>query len=306
MACRESLKTLRAMPDLRCEVLILAHNEAANIEESVRSVLTQSWASETSLVGIIVVSTDSTDGTDDIVRELQRVDKRVRLLALPDRRGKVFDVNTGIRHTTERLLAIIDADVTVSEDCIPRLLEPMRSGNIGLTTPARAALNMRHGVMNRIGHFMAELHNTLDRAKCGQVIVVDRRFAVIDERVTVDDAFQEWAVIQAGSTVERVPEAVVWSMAATTANDLIRQRRRVHAQYLNLERVTGYRPATRSFKSVARAAIRTPTVLKDRRLDIVAIAMLLDSWARLLGRLDGIAGRKYETWVASPTTKSHA
>jgi len=294
------------MSDLRCEVLILAHNEAAHIEESVRRVLAQTWESETSLVRIIVVSTDSTDGTDDIVRKLEKEDDRVRLLALPFRRGKVFDVNTGIRHTTERLLVIVDADVVVSEDCIPLLLEPMRSGNIGLTTPARAALNKRHGVMNRIGHFMAELHNTLERAKCGQVVVVERRFAEIDERVTVDDAFQEWSVTQGGSTVERVPEAVVWSMAATTANDLIRQRRRVHAQYLNLERVTGYRPVTRSFKSVARAALRTPTVRKDRRLDVVAIAMLLDSWARFLGRLDGIAGKKYETWMPSPTTKSHA
>jgi glycosyltransferase involved in cell wall biosynthesis len=293
------------MSDRPCDAIILAHNEAANIEAVIRNVLDQSWPSPRSLGRVVVVSTASIDGTDEIVREVARSSPRVQLLSLPVRRGKVHDVNAGIAQTTADLIAIMDADIVLSPDCLPRLLASFDSPNVGMAIPARAVANPRRGLLNRIGHLMTEMQNLFLDGKAGQVLVVDRRFAEVDDRVTVDDAFQEWTVRSAGFSIARPSFAVVTSVSPRTASELVRQRRRVHAQYLRLEHVTGHRPVTRSPRDLIRAVWRAPTLRREGRVDVVGFAVAFDVLARILGRLDARAGRDYATWTASPSTKNH-
>jgi poly-beta-1,6-N-acetyl-D-glucosamine synthase len=291
-----------------CDVVIMAHNESSTINGAIRAVLNQDWTSGGKLSQLLVVSTASTDGTDDIVRELARDHCEITLLALPKRRGKTFDVNEAVRCTASPVLVIMDADVFISESCIAALLAPFAvDPTVGMTVPARSLLNPRKGLMNRIGHLAAEVQNTAERPKPGQVIAIRREYARVDERVSVDDAYQEFSVWDSGLRVIRVPAAVVTSRAPETLPDYIKQRRRVAAQYLTLHRVTRYRPVTRSWWALARTLPRTTTVGAERRVDIVLLAALIDGAARMLGAIDYFALRRtYATWQAATTTKSHA
>src|SRR5215467_7070970 len=74
-------------------VLIPAHNEAENIEETVKNKLEQDYAADR--LEIIVVSDGSTDGTDDIVRRFRS--ENVRLLRREPREGKAAALNEAVR-----------------------------------------------------------------------------------------------------------------------------------------------------------------------------------------------------------------
>jgi biofilm PGA synthesis N-glycosyltransferase PgaC len=290
-----------------CEVIVLAHNEVASVERTVCSVLNQAWSTPEQLQRVIVVSTASTDGTDEVVSQLAHDCPRVQLLTLSRLRGKAFDVNEGVAVSTADLLVISDADIVLSDSCIPRLLEPLKDGAvIGMTVPVRAVTNPRKGVLNRIGHLAAELQNATRQPKAGQIIAVRREYALVDERVAVDDSYQEWAVLRAGLCIRRVADATVYAVAPTTARDYIKQRRRVFAQYLGLERLTGYRPVTRSWCSLLGSLHRTKTVACDHRLDVVVVAGVIELTARILGAIDHfILRRSYSTWQAALSTKNN-
>jgi cellulose synthase/poly-beta-1,6-N-acetylglucosamine synthase-like glycosyltransferase len=291
----------------RYEVLILAYNEAATIETTIRTVLRQAVAEHNRADRVTVVSTACTDGTDDIVRGLAAADPLMRLLVLPVRRGKVFDVNEAVANSSAPILVIMDADIGLSDSCIPLLVERLaETPHAGMTVPGRAFRNSRDSLPSLVGHLSAEIQNVLAQPKAGQILAVRREYAAVDERVSVDDAYQEFTVLSAGLAVVRVPEATVLATAPRTLREYVRQRRRVSAQYLTLQAVTGYRPATCSLRRLGWAVVRTRTLRRDRRVDVLMTAVLAESAARLLGRSDfHLRKRTYFTWNPAVSTKSH-
>jgi glycosyltransferase involved in cell wall biosynthesis len=64
---------------LSCSVGIFCHNEAGNIASLVRALQTQHLR-ECAIDEIIVVSSASTDGTDDLVRDAMRTEPRLKLI----------------------------------------------------------------------------------------------------------------------------------------------------------------------------------------------------------------------------------
>jgi len=76
-----------AAPLMNCSVGVFAHNEAANIAALLQSLSAQRLANA-AITEIIVVSSASTDGTDEIVRAYSIQDPRVRLITQERREGK--------------------------------------------------------------------------------------------------------------------------------------------------------------------------------------------------------------------------
>jgi poly-beta-1,6-N-acetyl-D-glucosamine synthase len=118
------------MAKLPTYVLITpARNEAAFIEETIKSVVAQvvkpkRW---------VIVSDGSTDGTDDIVRKYAVANPWIELLRMPERRerhfaGKVFAFNTGyesVKSLDFDVLGSLDADISFDENYFSVLLQKM-------------------------------------------------------------------------------------------------------------------------------------------------------------------------------------
>lgn len=284
----------------------MAHNEVRNIAVTIESVLSQGWDASCPLGLCVVASTASTDGTDDIVRSIAARDDRVRLLVIPERRGKVTDVNIGVRSLSHEVIVIMDADVSIGQNCLPELVRPFSDTEVGLTTPSRAVAKVTRPRLGwRIGQLVAEIHNSLRVPKVGQVLAIRRELATVDERVSVDDAYQQWCVGTMGLRVQRISSAVVTSLPPATLREHLTQRRRVVAQYRTLREVTGDVPPTQSVRTVFAAALRTPTVKHRGRWDILLAGMVVELFARVLGNYDArLAGRDYKTWQAVASTKA--
>ncbi|HKS35792.1 MAG TPA: glycosyltransferase, partial [Verrucomicrobiae bacterium] len=102
----------------QCSYVVVtpARNEAAVIEETIRSVVGQTvkplkWA---------IVSDGSTDGTDDIVKRYAAEHDWIELLRMPERKernfaGKVHAFNAGydrVRHLPYAFLVCMDGDIS--------------------------------------------------------------------------------------------------------------------------------------------------------------------------------------------------
>jgi Glycosyl transferase family 2 len=119
----------------RVSIIIPACNEAAEIEEAVRSRLIDDYPE----LEIVLVDDRSTDGTAEIVDRLAREDGRVRALHVVELPsgwlGKLFALDRGARAASGELLLFSDADVHVAPGALRRavaLLEDGRLDHLGV------------------------------------------------------------------------------------------------------------------------------------------------------------------------------
>lgn len=113
-----------APPAPQVSVVLPAYNAAAHVEEAVRSVLAQTMSD----FELIVIDDGSTDTTLDILRRLQEVDARIRIISRPNR-GLVASLNEGIAAARGTWIARMDADDICRPERLERQLQwLMRSG----------------------------------------------------------------------------------------------------------------------------------------------------------------------------------
>lgn len=115
---------------MRLALVTPARNEAALIGATMRSVIAQTVRP----VRWIIVSDGSTDGTDDIVRELADGESWIELLRLPEHRERQFAAkanafNAAYAHLKEdafELVGNLDADITLPPDYFEFLIARFR------------------------------------------------------------------------------------------------------------------------------------------------------------------------------------
>jgi len=107
---------------MNLSVIIPVYNEAGNIREILKRVEAQNLANE-----IVVVDDGSTDGTRDILRELDG-QTMVRVILHERNQGKGAAVVTGLKASRGELLLIQDADLEYDPRDYPQLLKPIEEG----------------------------------------------------------------------------------------------------------------------------------------------------------------------------------
>jgi glycosyltransferase involved in cell wall biosynthesis len=106
-------------------VVVPARNEAGHIEEILERVPSMGSRTE-----ILFVEGNSTDHTFEVIKEAveARGDPNVRYYKQPGR-GKGDAVRSGYQHATGDVLMILDADMTVAPEELPRFFEAVANGS---------------------------------------------------------------------------------------------------------------------------------------------------------------------------------
>src|SRR6266705_4092241 len=91
-----------------CSVGIMAYNEEANIERTIRAVLAQQGPSMR-VEEVIVVASGCTDRTVPIVAEVASQEPRVRLCIQEKREGKASAINLFLKQATSQIVILIGA-----------------------------------------------------------------------------------------------------------------------------------------------------------------------------------------------------
>ena len=131
-----------------CSVIIPCYNEEGNIEEAVRRI--PSMGEETE---IIVVNDGSQDRTADKVRELQKTMPNLRLIDYSPNRGKGHAVQKGFEAAAQEIIMILDADLSVAPEELPRFFSPLNKGLCRFVNGTRMVYPMENQAMRTLNLF---------------------------------------------------------------------------------------------------------------------------------------------------------
>jgi glycosyltransferase involved in cell wall biosynthesis len=108
---------------VKLSILMPVYNEARTVQTVVKRVLDVDFPCP---VEVVIVDDASTDGTAEILSHLD--DERLVKLRHPANRGKGAAIRTAVVAATGDFMVPLDADLEYQPEEIPRLLEPVLSG----------------------------------------------------------------------------------------------------------------------------------------------------------------------------------
>ncbi len=219
-------------------VLIAAHNEAKHVVETVRNKLAQDYPVDQ--LEVIVVSDGSTDGTDELVRDI--ADSRVQLVRQEPRAGKTAGLNLVVPRARGEILAFADANSLWAPDALARLVESFADATVGYVT-GRMAYRAPDGSLTGEGcSTYMRYENALRtwETACGSIVGVDggidavRRELYVPMRADqLPDFVLPLQVRGHGFRVVYEPRALLYEDALAAAGDEFRMRVRVSLRALH-------------------------------------------------------------------------
>lgn len=218
----------------RITIITAAYNEKNHIGETVRNKLAQDYPPE--LMEILVVSDESTDGTDEIVAGIAREDSRVRLLRNQPRQGKTAALNFAVPQARGDIIVFSDANSVYRPDAIRKIVRNFADPAIGYVTGSMRYVNADGSLVGDGCSAYMRYENALRAAetRVGSIIGVDggvdavRR--VLYKTMKADllpDFVLPLAVIEQRHRVIYEPDAILTEHALSSQADEYKMRVRV-------------------------------------------------------------------------------
>lgn len=286
-----------------CSIGIIAHNDEANIGHLLEAILTQDLR-DTRISEIIVVSSGSTDHTNDIVQAYQQKDQRIRLIAEPQRTGKIPAVNLFLEQAKEEICVLESADTIPAQSAIEHLVLPFCDKGIGMTGAYKMPVNASACFVSYITHLRLVLEHALcmEIPRLGELIAFRKIFERIPDDVSMDEAFIEAFVIRNKLRVAYAPSAIVYNATPVTLKEFFTQRRRNHVGHLQLQKKYGYTVSSLNTVTVARIAMCE--VFRALRMMLcLSILAVIELCARAAGWYDFKRGKDVRVWKIAQSTK---
>ena len=141
-------KPKRATKPLSCSVIIPCYNEGGNIADCLRRIPKMGSYTEA-----IVVDDGSSDGTAAMVKPELNRDITIKLISNQTNRGKGHAVRVGFDHAVGDVVMILDADMAVMPEELPRFLHLMEVGVADFVNGTRVIYPMEAKSMPVLNYF---------------------------------------------------------------------------------------------------------------------------------------------------------
>ncbi|MCH8551561.1 MAG: glycosyltransferase family 2 protein [Natronospirillum sp.] len=220
-------------------VIIPAYNEATVIEATIRNKLDQTYPAEK--MEILIVSDESTDGTDDIVEALAAEDSRVKLLRQSPRQGKTAGVNRAVKQAKGDILIFSDANSLFAPDAITHLTASFSDPAVGYVTGKMVYVNQDGSMVGDGCSAYMKYENFLrsKETRVGSVVGVDGGIDAMCKSLyqplradQLPDFVQPLKVVEQGYRVVYQEEALLKEDSLNTAADEQKMRVRVSLRAL--------------------------------------------------------------------------
>ncbi|MFO0982772.1 MAG: glycosyltransferase family 2 protein [Planctomycetota bacterium] len=284
---------------------IMAHNEEKNIRHLLDAVLGQELY-DFEVTQIIVVSSGSTDATDEIVREYEIAYSHLRLLYQDQRYSKNEAINLFLREKgAADVLVLLSGDIVPERCALSELLQPFRDSRVGMTGARPIPSNATDTFLGYTCHLMWRVHHNVAtaRPKLGEAVAFRDVIDHIPPDLAVDEAALEALITRRGLSLRYCPDAVIFNHGPETIADFLSQRRRITCGHLHLRAKLHYEVSTFGIWRTARALL--PELhCSPRQLVWTFAACLLAAYGRLLGAFDyHVLRRTHQIWAIAETTK---
>nr|MDK2851358.1 hypothetical protein [Candidatus Cloacimonadota bacterium] len=290
---------------ISCSIGIIVHNEEANILHLLEAISAQRL-SQVEIREVIVVSSASTDDTDDIVRRYAADHPQVKLLTQAKREGKASAINLFLQEASEEILVVVSGDVIPSKDTIEILVSAFEDPTIGATGGRPVPVNPHDSFIGYAVNLLWRLHHhmALISPKLGEVIAFRKVMESIPCESAVDEASIEAIIKSRGLKLKYLPKAIIQNKGPENIKDFIKQRRRIQNGHLWLQKKQNYKVASQD-KSILFNLLKRE--LRDNPRDIIRImgVIALEVYCRILGSWDFfIRGKNPFIWEISHSTKA--
>jgi len=290
-------------------ILVPAHNEAANIQHVLRSLLEQ-VTRRAYIVEIIVVASGCTDGTAELARNVARGRPGMQVHVQERRGGKVAAINEYLRIKNPRADVIVScsADLRVAPNVVERIVECFEERpDVGMVGVRPVPDNNPEQVVGRMVRQLWEMHHrvALVHPKMGELVAFRANLIErVSELSVVDEASVEDIIRGRGYDLAYLPDALVQNHGPDEFREYFEQRRRIARGHYWLDFAFGYQVATLDRPLLLRTAYdmwREENSFGKRAL-VTAIAT--EVAARAAGFFDArILGGKHRTWKQLSSTK---
>jgi cellulose synthase/poly-beta-1,6-N-acetylglucosamine synthase-like glycosyltransferase len=218
----------------RVTVITAAYNEAAHIEATVRNKLEQSYPAN--LLDVIVVSDESTDGTDERVLAIAQETDRLRLIRQVPRQGKTAGLNLAMREAGGDIVVFADANSIYRSDAIAKLVQNFADPEIGYVTGKMMYINPDGSLVGDGCSAFMRYENALRAAETsiGSIVGVDGGVDAVRRQLyrpmradQLPDFVLPLTVVEQGFRVVYEPQAVLTEETLTSESSEYRMRVRV-------------------------------------------------------------------------------
>ena len=284
---------------------ICAYNEAANIERALRSVFDQVLDGFV-LDEIIVVSSGSTDGTDDIVKNMVAEYSILRLIRQENREGKNSAINRFLDEKKTKIVVMMNADTIFRDNsCLQNLLVPLNNGEVGIVGGRPTPTNDTKTLAGFASHMIWNMHHhvSLISPQIGEIIAFRDIGTRLSTKNSGDEGTLKMEMERAEYKCIYAPEAKVWNRGPETTSDFVKQRTRVNIGERIMKKEQGYDFPTWSIRNLYFAYIETIKDLGFHPIKII-LATLMEFYSRFEALMH-VRSNKGDigTWEPVETTK---
>src|SRR6266496_1324284 len=289
-----------------CSVGIMAYNEEANIERTLRAILDQQSLT-TRIEEVIVVASGCTDHTVPLVDVIARQEPKVSLYVQEKREGKASAINLFLKQATSQVVVLLGADVIPEASALENLCAPFKDPTIGMVGGRPVPVNDPSTFMGHAVHLLWRLHDHLARIhpKLGEVIAFRNVISGIPTNSPVDEISIQALISQLGYQLIYEPACLVYNKGPLTIRDFLKQRRRIHAGHLQTRDQQNYEASTMKVNPIflQLIACRDFTMSTPKQALWTMATVMLEGYARLQGYLDYRRKHAYHIWEMVDSTK---
>jgi SAM-dependent methyltransferase len=180
-------------------VIVASFDVVGSIEEVLDHALASPCTAE-----VIVVDGGSTDGTLDVLRQID--DPRVRVIEQGWNAGRGANLRRGVIEASQPFVLVQDADVIYGDDDYERLLEPLLRGDADavfgsrFTSGPHRVVTWTHSVTNRILTLLSDAVTDLSLTDVATGLKVFRREALLELELEQDRFGFEFEVTAKAAT----------------------------------------------------------------------------------------------------------
>ena len=221
---------------------ICAYNEAQTIERSIRSIYSQDTAG-INVREVLVVSSGSDDGTDDIVRGLMAEYDNLVFLPQESREGKNSAINLYLDNKTTDIVVMLNADnIFASEGSLRSLVEPFRDPEVGMVGGHPIPTNDPDTKVGFASHMLWTMHHNLALIypKIGELVAFRDIGTRLPTTFQSDEDIIRMRLEESGYRCVYAPDATIYNRGPDTEEDFLKQRVRVNIGECTMKKVYGY------------------------------------------------------------------
>lgn len=236
---------------------ICAYNEERNIERTIRSIFRQK-CSVADIADVLVVSSGSTDGTNDIVRSLSQEFPKVKLLVQEKREGKNSAINLLFENKKTEVMVFLNADnVFESSESLDRLIEPFQDEKVGMVGGHPLPTNEPTSMAGYTVQLLWRMHHyvAMQEPKTGELIAFRDVGTRLPTNMQSDEDILRMRLEEQGYRTVYAPEATILNRGPETVSDYLKQRTRVNIGENYLKRMYSYTLPTHNYGRLATAFI---------------------------------------------------